>query len=73
MLVPLTQSVYVAAELADTEHVLLDIGTGYFMEVPRPCLSPLNGCDPSPGPSSLWAKADARLSCSQASQWLSTL
>lgn len=39
MLVPLTQSVYVAAELANTEHVLLDIGTGYFMEV-RLKLSP---------------------------------
>ena len=36
MLVPLTQSVYVAADLASTDHVLLDIGTGYFMEVPRP-------------------------------------
>ena len=35
MLVPLTQSVYVAGELADTERVLLDIGTGYFMEVRR--------------------------------------
>ena len=33
MLVPLTQSVYVAGELADTDHILLDIGTGYFVEV----------------------------------------
>ena len=37
MLVPLTQSVYVAGELADNERVMLDIGTGYFMEVPPPC------------------------------------
>ena len=35
MLVPLTQSVYVAGELANTDRVLLDIGTGYFMEVRR--------------------------------------
>ena len=33
MLVPLTQSLYVPGELADTEHVLVDIGTGYFVEV----------------------------------------
>ncbi len=33
MLVPLTQSLYVPGELADTNHVLVDIGTGYFVEV----------------------------------------
>jgi len=33
MLVPLTQSLYVPGELADTDHVLVDIGTGYFVEV----------------------------------------
>jgi len=32
MLVPLTQSVYVAGELADTDRILLDIGTGYFAQ-----------------------------------------
>ena len=35
MLVPLTQSLYVPGELADTDHVLVDIGTGYFVEVRR--------------------------------------
>ena len=33
MLVPLTQSLYVPGELASTETVLVDIGTGYFVEV----------------------------------------
>ena len=31
-LVPLTSSVYVDAELIGTERVLVDIGTGYFIE-----------------------------------------
>lgn len=30
ILVPLTNSMYVAGRLADTENVLVDIGTGYF-------------------------------------------
>lgn len=34
MLLPLTQSLYVEGELADAENVLIDIGTGYFLEVP---------------------------------------
>jgi hypothetical protein len=33
MLVPLTQSLYVPGELASTETVLVDVGTGYFVEV----------------------------------------
>lgn len=33
MLIPLTQSVYVAGELANADNILLDIGTGYFVEV----------------------------------------
>ncbi|KAK3249060.1 hypothetical protein CYMTET_41492 [Cymbomonas tetramitiformis] len=32
MLVPLTSSLYVAGELAGTDTVLIDIGTGYFVE-----------------------------------------
>lgn len=34
MLIPLTQSVYVAGELVNADNILLDIGTGYFVEVP---------------------------------------
>lgn len=33
MLLPLTSSVYVAGELASTDTVLVNIGTGYYMEV----------------------------------------
>lgn len=32
MLVPLTQSLYVAGEILDAGKVLVDIGTGYFVE-----------------------------------------
>ena len=32
MLVPLTPSVYVAGRLAEQDKVLVDIGTGYFVE-----------------------------------------
>ena len=32
VLVPLTGSLYVPGTLADTEHVLVDIGTGYYVE-----------------------------------------
>merc|ERR1712167_209401 len=32
VLVPLTQSLYVPGHLADTRKVLVDIGTGYFVE-----------------------------------------
>jgi len=30
--VPLTSSLYVPGRLADTEHVLVDIGTGFYVE-----------------------------------------
>jgi len=33
MLLPLSQSLYVEGELADANSVLLDIGTGYYLEV----------------------------------------
>lgn len=33
ILVPLTASLYVPATLQDPHHVLVDIGTGYFVEV----------------------------------------
>jgi prefoldin alpha subunit len=32
ILVPLTNSLYVPGTLADTENVLVDIGTGYYVE-----------------------------------------
>ena len=34
-LVPLTDSLYINAEVSDTDNVLLDIGTGYFVEQKR--------------------------------------
>lgn len=33
LLLPLTSSLYVAGTLASTDNVLVDIGTGYYMEV----------------------------------------
>lgn len=32
MLVPLTGSMYVPGSLADTKNVIIDIGTGYFVQ-----------------------------------------
>ena len=32
ILVPLTSSLYVPGKLADTEHVLVDVGTGFYVE-----------------------------------------
>ena len=32
LLVPLTSSLYVPGKLADHEHVLVDVGTGFFVE-----------------------------------------
>ena len=32
ILVPLTASMYVPGRLVDTEHVLVDVGTGYYLE-----------------------------------------
>lgn len=40
MLLPLSQSLYVEGKLADADNVLLDIGTGYYLEVrTRRCVS----------------------------------
>jgi prefoldin alpha subunit len=33
ILVPLTQSLYVSGTVASTEHVLIDVGTNYYVEV----------------------------------------
>lgn len=35
MLVPLTASLYVPGTLDDSDKVLVDVGTGYFIEVPK--------------------------------------
>lgn len=32
ILVPLTNSLYVPGKLSDTEHVIVDIGTGYYVK-----------------------------------------
>jgi prefoldin alpha subunit len=32
ILVPLTSSLYVPGKLADTEHVVVDVGTGFYVE-----------------------------------------
>ncbi|KAF8867264.1 Prefoldin alpha subunit [Acephala macrosclerotiorum] len=32
ILVPLTASLYVPGKLADTEHVIVDVGTGFYVE-----------------------------------------
>jgi hypothetical protein len=50
VLVPLTSSLYVPGKLSDTEHVLVDVGTGYYVKkvrsylpsapVPLPALPP---------------------------------
>lgn len=40
MLVPLTSSLYVPGKLGDTSKVLVDVGTGYFLEQ-----SPADGVD----------------------------
>ncbi|KAI9146395.1 Prefoldin [Paraphysoderma sedebokerense] len=36
ILVPLTNSLYVPGEFADTENVIIDIGTGYYVSKPVP-------------------------------------
>jgi prefoldin alpha subunit len=40
LLVPLTASLYVPGTLDDAEKVLVDVGTGYFIEVPCYLQSP---------------------------------
>lgn len=32
ILVPLTNSLYVKGQLADPDHVLVDVGTGFYVE-----------------------------------------
>ncbi len=32
ILVPLTSSLYVPGKIADTEHVIVDVGTGFYVE-----------------------------------------
>ncbi|KAK3578347.1 hypothetical protein CHS0354_039054 [Potamilus streckersoni] len=34
ILVPLTSSMYVPGQLSDVENILVDIGTGYYVEMP---------------------------------------
>lgn len=36
VLVPLTNSLYVPGKLVDTDHVIVDVGTGYFVKKTRP-------------------------------------
>lgn len=31
-MVPLTNSLYVPGKLSDTEHVIVDVGTGYYVK-----------------------------------------
>jgi prefoldin alpha subunit len=37
MMVPLTSSLYIAGEVKDTQHVTIDVGTGYYIKhtIPR--------------------------------------
>ncbi|KAF9233260.1 Prefoldin alpha subunit [Melanogaster broomeanus] len=35
ILVPLTNSLYVPGKLSDTEHVIVDVGTGYYVKKTR--------------------------------------
>ena len=36
ILVPLTNSLYVPGKLRDLEHVIVDVGTGYYVKKVRP-------------------------------------
>ena len=38
VLVPLTSSLYVPGKLNDVEHVIVDVGTGYYVKKVRTCL-----------------------------------
>ena len=40
VLVPLTSSLYVPGKLNDTEHVIVDVGTGYYVKKVRSSLAP---------------------------------
>jgi prefoldin alpha subunit len=37
MLVPLTASLYAAGTLTNPESILVDVGTGYYIEVKEQC------------------------------------
>lgn len=41
ILIPLTSSLYVPGRLKDTDNVIVDVGTGYFVEKVSLPLSPL--------------------------------
>ncbi len=47
-MLPLTSSVYVNGTLASKDSVLVDIGTGYYLEVCHACLQ-------DPGALSIWS------------------
>jgi prefoldin subunit 5 len=47
MLLPLSQSLYVEGELAGADSVLLDIGTGYYLEVRTADAAPVSPSDRS--------------------------
>lgn len=40
VLIPLTSSLYVPGKIKDTENVIVDIGTGYFVEKVRSLVPP---------------------------------
>lgn len=43
ILIPLTSSLYVPGRLVDVENVIVDVGTGYFVEKVRGPISLRNG------------------------------
>lgn len=43
ILVPLTTSLYVPGELADTENVIVDVGTGFYVEKVRSYFYQMSG------------------------------
>lgn len=62
MLLPLSQSLYVEGELADADNVLLDIGTGYYLEVgcegiPKCILLLLHSCKATVKAAPRWSGA----------------
>jgi hypothetical protein len=57
ILVPLTNSLYVKGQLADPDHVLVDVGTGFYVEkVPAVITLPLLTLRFSPSPSKFLAQ-----------------
>ena len=47
VLVPLTSSLYVPGRLSDTETVVVDIGTGYYVKKVRPPSRPPSSTHPT--------------------------